>query len=139
MQVKSIVITSVAFTLFLFGGFLADLAEAQNPNRPTEHNLVVKIIDDEWRVVLRDDNERSTIIVKRGDRIRWTVEGSGASFQFEDETLFGGNIRTVQPGNPLVIAIGNGARIGSHTYAVFIHEDLVFARGESPPRIFVER
>ncbi len=139
MKIKSILIFFAVCATLLFGGFLTDELKAQNPNQPTEHNLVVTKINDEWRVVVRDDRGRSTIIVNRGDRIRWTIEGSDASFQFEDESLFGGNTRTVRSGNPLVLAIGNNARIGSHTYAVFIHADNVFARGESPPRIFVQR
>ncbi len=142
MKIRSTYIISVAIGMFLFFGILSEAVLAQNQgnqNRPTEHNLVVKKIDNEWRVVDRDDETRSTIVVNRGDRIRWIVEGSGASFQFEDEALFGGNTRNVRAGNPLVLAIGNGARIGSHAYAVFVHTDLVFARGESPPRIIVQR
>jgi hypothetical protein len=139
MNIKSILIIMASLVFFLPGGLLTGDAFAQNPNRPTEHNLVVTKVNDEWRVIVRDNHERSTIIVNRGDRIRWTVEESDASFQFEDESLFGGNTRTVRSGNPLVLAVGNNARIGSHTYAVFVHSDHVFARGESPPRIFVQR
>jgi hypothetical protein len=139
MNIKSILFLMASLAFFLFGGLPEDVALAQNTNQPTEHNLVVTKINNEWRVTFRDDPERSTIIVNRGDRIRWTVEGSDASFQFEDESLFGGNTRIIRSGNPLVLAVGNNARIGSHTYAVFVHTDYVFARGESPPRIFVER
>lgn len=142
MKKKSTYVTVSTIGIILFFGFLSETLVAQNPdnpNRPTEHNLVVKQINEEWRVVNREDETTSTIVVKRGDRIRWVVEGSDASFQFEDENLFGGNTRTVSAGNPLLLAIGNGARIGSHAYAVFIHTDMVFAKGESPPRIIVER
>ncbi|TVP99422.1 MAG: hypothetical protein EA359_17085 [Balneolaceae bacterium] len=142
MKIKSKYAVTAVFGMFLFFGLFSEAILAQNPgnqNRPTEHNLVVKKINDEWRVVYRDDETRSTVVVSRGDRVRWVVEGSGASFQFEDENLFGGNTRTVRAGNPLVLAVGNGARIGTYVYAVFIHTDQVFARGESPPRIIVER
>jgi len=142
MKIKSAYTLKVAIGVFLFFWLFSEALQAQNQgnqNQPTEHNLVVKLIDDEWRVVVRDDETRSIIVVNRRDRIRWEVEGSDASFQFEDESLFGGNARTVRDGNPLVLAIGNSARIGSHAYAVFVHTDMVFARGESPPRIFVQR
>jgi len=142
MKKKSTYVTALTIGMILIFGFFSETVLAQNPdnpNRPTEHNLVVKQINDEWRVVNPEDETRSTIVVKRGDRVRWVVEGSDASFQFEDENLFGGNIRTVRAGNPLVLAIANGARIGLHAYAVFIHTDMVFAKGESPPKIIVER
>jgi len=142
MKTKSLYTQLLAIGIFLlFSLFSAPVfAQGQGEDRrPTEHNLVVKMIDNEWRVVLRDDESRSTVIAKRGDRIRWTVEDSDASFQFEDQNLFGDNTRTVRAGNPLVLAVGDGARVGSYTYAVFIHEDLTFARGDSPPRIFVDR
>jgi len=142
MKIKSSDTTIVAIGVFLFFGLYSEVLPAQsrgNQNQPTEHNLVVKMINDEWRVVLRDDETRSTVIVRKGDRIRWTVEGSDASFQFEDEGLVGHSTRTLRAGNPMVLAVGNGARIGSYTYSVFIHKDLTFARGESPPRIIVER
>lgn len=139
MSIKSIYTTSAVLGLFLVFGLFSEMVQAQPENRPTEHTLVIKKINDEWRVVHADDETKSTIVVNRRDRIRWVVEGSGASFQFDDENLFGGNTRVIQEGNPLVLAVGNSARIGAYTYAVFIHTDQVFARGESPPRIIVER
>ncbi|CAN5467368.1 hypothetical protein BH23BAC3_BH23BAC3_30560 [soil metagenome] len=142
MKTKSLYTQFLAIGIIMLFSLFSEPVAAQGrgeDRRPTEHNLVIKIIDNEWRVVLRDDESRSTVIAKRGDRIRWSVEDSDASFQFEDENLFGNNTRTVKAGNLLVLAVGDGARVGSYTYAVFIHKDLRFARGESPPRIFVAR
>ena len=139
MSIKSIYTTSAVLGMFLVFGLFSEMVQAQPENQPTEHNLVIKKINNEWRVVQADDETKSTIMVNRGDRVRWVVEGSGASFQFEDENLFGGNTRVIQENNPLVLAVGNSARIGTFTYAVFIHTDQVFARGESPPRIIVVR
>ena len=103
----------------------------------TEHRVVIKIIDDEWRVILADNENKSDVTARRGDRIRWTVEGSDASFQFSDERLVGHSTRKVRDGNPLVLAISNDAVNGIHPYAVFIHKDQTYARGQSPPRIIV--
>lgn len=138
MSIKSIYAVSAVLGVFLVFGLFSEMVQAQPENQPTEHNLVVKKINDEWRVVHVNDETKSTIVVNRGDRVRWVVEGSGASFQFEDESLFGGNTRVIQAGNPLVLAVGNNAKIDTYTYAVFIHTDQAFARGESPPRIIVE-
>jgi len=103
----------------------------------TEYRLVVKKINDIWRVVHADDESKSDVEVRRGDRIRWTVEGSDASFQFSDDNLFGDGTRRVRDGNPLVLAVRNNAEAGKYTYSVFVHADEEFALGQSPPTIFV--
>ncbi|WP_157370093.1 hypothetical protein [Aquiflexum balticum] len=102
-----------------------------------EHKVVVKIIGDEWRVVLEDDESQSDVIVRRGDRIRWVVEGSDASFAFPDIRIFGLETREVKDGNPLVMAISANSPKGTFAYTVFIHESMTYARGQSPPRIIV--
>jgi len=102
-----------------------------------EHRVVVKIIGDEWRVVLEDDESKSDVIVRRGDRIRWVVEGSDASFAFPDIRIFGLETRDVKDGNPLVMTVSANSPKGSFAYSVFIHESMTYARGQSPPRIIV--
>ena len=104
----------------------------------TEHRVAIKVINDEWRVVLADNESKSDVTARRGDRIRWTVEGSDASFQFSDERVVGHSTRVVRDGTPLVLAISQEASNGTHPYAVFIHKDQTFARGQSPPRIIVQ-
>jgi len=104
----------------------------------TEYKLIIKQIDDEWRVVHEGDESKSDVVVNRGDRIRWIPQGSDVSFQFMEENLVGHNRRTVKDGRPLVLAIGDEARKGIHPYSVFIHKDLTYAVGQSPPRIIVE-
>ena len=109
-----------------------------NANRSTtEHELTVKKINDIWKVVHADDESKSAVEVRRGDRVRWTVEGSNASFQFSDDRLFGDGTRSVRDGNPLVLAVRREAEVGTYTYSVFIHNDEEYAVGNSPPRIFV--
>ncbi|NBB85681.1 MAG: hypothetical protein GVY12_05575 [Bacteroidetes bacterium] len=117
---------------------LGQEVQAQNPTRPTEHRLEVKQIDQEWRVVLEGDERQSDITVRRGDRVRWVVQGSDASFQFLETTLFGDGSRVIRDGRPLVLTIRTEAADGIYPYAVFIHEDLEYARGQSPPRIIID-
>lgn len=102
-----------------------------------EYRVVVKIIGDEWRVVLEGDESKSDVVVRRGDRIRWVVEGSDASFAFPDSRIFGLETRDVKDGNPLVMAISANSPKGTFAYTVFIHESMTYARGQSPPRIIV--
>nr|MBI1232466.1 hypothetical protein [Cytophagales bacterium] len=102
-----------------------------------EYRVVVKIIGDEWRVVLEDDESKSDVTLRRGDRIRWIVEGSDASFAFPDSRIFGQETRDVKAGNPLVMAISANSPRGTFAYTVFIHESMTYARGQSPPRIIV--
>lgn len=102
-----------------------------------EYKVVVKIIGDEWRVVLEDDESKSDVTLRRGDRIRWIVEGSDASFAFPDVRIFGLETRDVKDGNPLVMAVSTNSPKGIFAYSVFIHESMTYARGQSPPRIIV--
>ena len=140
MIIKSVFISLIVPAALLLMGGLSD--DSSNPEQPdqarTEHSVLIKLIDDEWRVVLAEDESRSNVIVRRGDRIRWIVEGSDASFQFSDEKVVGHSTRTVRDGRPLVLAITNEASSGSYPYSVFIHKDQTFARGQSPPRIIVQ-
>ncbi|TVP52256.1 MAG: hypothetical protein EA341_03470 [Mongoliibacter sp.] len=102
-----------------------------------EHRVVVKIINNEWRVVLEGNNSKSDVTLRRGDRIRWVVEGSDASFAFPDSRIFGHETREVKAGNPLVMAVSANSPKGTFPYTVFIHESMTYARGQSPPRIIV--
>lgn len=103
-----------------------------------EYRVVVKIIGDEWRVVLEGDASKSDVTLRRGDRIRWVVEGSDASFAFPDSRIFGQETRNVRNGNPLVMAVSANSPSGTFAYTVFVHESMTYARGQSPPRIIVQ-
>jgi hypothetical protein len=105
--------------------------------RRVEYTLVVKLINDEWRVVFEDDYSKSDVTLRRGDRIRWVVEGSDASFQFPDTRIFGEDTKVVQAGNSLVMAVSSNSPRGNFPYTVFIHESMTYARGQSPPRIII--
>ncbi len=139
---KTILINSI---IMLFGmmllpgnsGILTEKEEILGQPSSALHELVIKQIDGEWRVVRKDDESTGTIFVKPGDRVRWTAEGSDLSFQFDDQALFGDGSRSIRDGNMLNLVVGRSARVGTYTYAVFVHNDFVYARGDSPPRIFV--
>ena len=111
-------------------------AQDQDQNR-VEYTLVVKLIDDEWRVVFEDDYSKSDVTVRRGDRIRWVVEGSDVSFHFPDDRIFGANTKVVKAGNSMVLAVSAKSPRGNFPYTVFVHESMNYARGQSPPRIIV--
>ena len=89
MKIKSIIALVAVFVLFLIPNVLFAQSPA-NANRSILHEMVVKMVDDEWRVVYKNDETKSTIVAKKNDRVRWTAEGSDISFQF-DESLFGGS------------------------------------------------
>lgn len=114
-----------------------DRFQFEQEQETAEYRVVVKIIGDEWRVVLENDESRSDVTLRRGDRIRWVVEGSDASFAFPDIRIFGQEIREVRDGNPLVMAVSANSPRGTFAYTVFIHESMTYARGQSPPRIII--
>ena len=111
--------------------------DQEQDQRRVEYTLVIKLINDEWRVVFEDDYSKSDVTLRRGDRIRWVVEGSDASFQFPDTRIFGEGTRVVKAGNSLVMAVSAKSPMGNFPYAVFMHESMTYARGQSPPRIIV--
>lgn len=141
MMYKKIItsfLISILGILSTYGNPIApnDGAVGQDQSR-VEYTLVVKLINDEWRVVFEDDYSKSDVTLRRGDRIRWVVEGSDASFQFPDTRIFGDGIKVLRAGNPLVMAVSANSPLGIFPYAVFVHESMSYARGQSPPRIIV--
>ncbi len=131
------VFISILFILSIHGDPFSPNDEVGQDQRRVEYRLVVKVINDEWRVVFEDDYTKSDVTLRRGDRIRWVVEGSDASFQFPDSRIFGQETRVVRAGNSLVMAISAQSPTGTFPYSVFVHEPMTFARGQSPPRIIV--
>lgn len=135
------VLISFLFILPIYGNPFSlndNQMDQDQDQRRVEYTLVVKVINDEWRVVLEDDYSKSDVSVKRGDRIKWVVEGSDASFQFPDARIFGENTRVVKDGNSLVLAISARSPRGEFPYTIFVHESMTYARGQSPPRIIIK-
>lgn len=141
MYFKKILIFVFLSPLFFFSSqnheSFRDRFQFEQEQETAEYRVVVKIIGDEWRVVLENDESRSDVTLRRGDRIRWVVEGSDASFAFPDIRIFGQEIREVRDGNPLVMAVSANSPRGTFAYTVFIHESMTYARGQSPPRIII--
>lgn len=141
MYFKKILVFVLLSPLLFFSGQdfknVSYLFQPETDQGRTEYRVVVKIIGDEWRVVLDGDDTRSDVKLRRGDRIRWVVEGSDASFAFPDTRIFGHETREVKAGNPLVMAITPNSPTGTFAYTVFVHESMTYARGQSPPRIII--
>ncbi|MGY6523151.1 MAG: hypothetical protein ACXIUD_15570 [Mongoliitalea sp.] len=126
------------FFLSILGqNFIFERFSNEQDQRRQEYRLVVKVINDEWRVVIDGDESRSDVTMRRGDRIRWVVEGSDASLTFPDQKIFGHDTREVKAGNPLVLAVSANSPRGTFAYTVFVHEGMTYARGQSPPRIII--
>ncbi|WP_297335847.1 hypothetical protein [Algoriphagus sp.] len=137
MYFKKILILILLAPILFLSSERSDYLKKGEPEQAVEYRLVVKIINDEWRVVFDGDETRSDVTVRRGDRIRWIVEGSDASFAFPDTRIFGLETRDIKDGNPLVMAVSENAPDGTFAYSVFIHEAMTYARGQSPPRIII--
>ncbi|WP_194775615.1 hypothetical protein [Pararhodonellum marinum] len=106
-------------------------------HRPVVHRLVVKKINEEWRVVFPDDENQSDIIANKGDRIRWDVEGSAVTLSFPDPKLFGNATFEIKDGRNRTLPVLRTATDGTYEYEVYIQVDGVYARGQSPPRIII--
>lgn len=132
------VLVSILHILSIYGQNFSNNGNQNDLDQGSrEYRVVVKVINDEWRVVLEDDESQSDVTLRRGDRIRWVVEDSDASFQFPDSRIFGEETRVVKAGNPLVMAVAANSPKGNFPYTVFVHEGMTYARGQSPPRIII--
>ena len=110
-------------------------AEIQNTDR---HLLECVLVDDVWKIVDRQDPDRTEIVVSRGDTVVWYApENRDIYFQFMDRELTGEYTREVLKGDSVTITIGENAETGEHPYAVFVYDAREYARGESPPRLFI--
>ena len=136
-KIITVVLISILYILSIYGNAFSQDNNNNPDQRRVEYTLVVKVIENEWRVVFEDDYSKSDVTLRRGDRIRWVVEGSDASFQFPDTRIFGDGIKVLRAGNPLVMAVSANSPLGNFPYAVFVHESMNYARGQSPPRIIV--
>ncbi len=100
-----------------------------------KHELAIKKIGGEWKVVHAQDPAEKKVKAKKKDKITWKAEGTDVYFQFMDEQLFG---RYKEHGKNVTLTVTDSAKLGSHFYAVFCLADCTFATGDSPPEIIVE-
>ncbi|MEX1140139.1 MAG: hypothetical protein WEB33_13625 [Bacteroidota bacterium] len=120
-------------TSFFLAGFTGG---PQPPQTPKDVNLSIKKVGNVWRVVLAETTSSNVRVVK-GQKIIFHAEGSDVYLQFDNDQLFGGNTRTIKNGNKLTLGVGNVAK-GVYTYAAFCTTPMVFAEGDSPPKIIVD-
>jgi hypothetical protein len=99
-----------------------------------DHQLIIKKIGDEWKVVLADDSTKTKVKAKKKDKITWRAEGTDVFFQFMSEDLFG-KFKDKSKNKKLTLTITENAELGVHKYAVFCLADSQFATGGSPPEI----
>ncbi len=137
MKTKQILLTAAIILVISVAGFLGASHKSNAESLPMlkKHDLVIKKIDGEWKVVHAQDHAKKTVKAKKRDKITWKAEGTDVYFQFMDEQLFG---RSKDHGKNLTLTVTDNARRGSHFYAVFCLADCTFATGNSPPEIIIE-
>jgi hypothetical protein len=129
----------IALTVILLFSVLLFSCSHPDRARPDAHHMTVRMLDRVWRVVDAQDSSKFIIQARRGDTISWTTQGSDASFQFPHAALFVEGIiqLTLDDGESVTLTVSPSARKGAYPYAVFIHRDNVYARGQSPPEIII--
>jgi hypothetical protein len=114
---------------------------------PKDVDLKVIKIDGVWKVVLASDSSKTTVKVKKNDKITWTVVGTDASFQFPQnlldpvdsvDSLKNGYTKSLKDGKTLKLKVKSNAKSGTYEYSIYCTADEVFAVGGSPPKIIVE-
>jgi hypothetical protein len=130
----------IVLTVILLLSVLLFSCSHPDRSQPDAHHMTVRMLDDEWRVVDAQDSSKFIIRARRGDTISWTAQGSDASFQFPHAALFVDGIiqLTLDDGESVTLTVSPSARKGAYPYAVFIHRDNVYARGQSPPEIIIK-
>jgi hypothetical protein len=137
--------------IFIVASFLSMMLlglsfEPASPPAKTVDLKVIKV-DNVWKVVDATDYSKTTVKVKKNDKITWTVVGTDASFQFPEElldpvetsdSLQNGYTKFVRDGKKLKLKIKNSAKAGTYEYSVYCTADSTFAIGGSPPKIIVE-
>ena len=133
MKTFSILLSLVAMCLVL-AGFTGGPNHPQTP--PKDVHLSVKLVGNVWKVVLTGTTN-TVVRVVRGQKIIFHAEGSDVYLQFDNDKLFGGNTRTIKNGKTLTLGVGIVAK-GVYTYAAFCTTPMIFAEGDSPPKIIVD-
>jgi hypothetical protein len=127
--------TIIAFTaiFLLLAGFGQ---QQQKQSTPKDVNLSITKVDTVWKVVLTGTTTTAVHVVP-GQKIIFHAEGTDVYFQFDNDKLFGGHIRSLRNGKKLTLGVGQVAK-GVYTYSAFCEGPKVFARGDSPPKIIVD-
>ncbi|CAN5470314.1 hypothetical protein BH23BAC3_BH23BAC3_03950 [soil metagenome] len=109
-----------------------------NQNTPERHDLECVLVDNVWKIVDASDGRTTDISVARRDTVVWHAPADrDIFFQFMDEALTGTFTQEVRQGESLTLIIGENSETGDNPYAVFVYDAREYARGDSPPRMFV--
>jgi len=120
--------------------------ESQNAGNGSTLNrgidVLIQKIGNKWRVVHGSNNSSAPIRLSKGEtgmnEIRLKAVGSDVSIQFPNNNLFGNDIYKLnKTDGPKKLQLKEDALPGDYAFAAFVHKDLVYAVGESPPRIIV--
>ena len=99
---------------------------------PKNHSRKIDKRNGRWKI----DSTRA----KKRDYVTFHADGSDMYFQFMDKKLFGHYKYQCLNGDSLRLPIKNTAVPGKeYRYAVFVLKEKVYAEGDSPPVIIVER
>ncbi len=140
MKRKHIVLIAAIAVMISAAGFSSGSRKLNSeilPMAPKDHQLTIKKISGEWKVVLTQDPTKK-VKAKRKDKITWNVEGTDVFFQFMDEGLFGTFKTHGKKNKKVTLTIKDNTAFGTYGYAVFCLEDSTFATGNSPPEIIIE-
>ena len=134
-----LIITLFAFVISVvsFAGKSHRFDEKNSTMAPKDHQVTIKKIDGEWKVILTQDYKKK-VKAKKKDKITWKVEGTDVFFQFMDKKLFGVPKTHGKKGEKVTLTISDSVSVGTYKYAVFCLQDSTFATGNSPPEIIIE-
>ncbi len=134
-----LIFTFVAFVISVvsFAGNSHRFEDKSSTLAPKDHQVSIKKIDGEWKVVLSEDPTKK-VKAKKKDKITWNIEGTDVFFQFMDESLFGESKAHGKNGKKVTLTIRDNMPVGTYKYAVFCLQDSTFATGNSPPEIIIE-
>jgi len=108
-------------------------------NGKKEHRVSFSKSNNKWKVHDREDKAKTNVRAKTGEQITWEATDSDIYFQFPDASVFGEHTMMVEKGRKLTLTVGPNATSGEHHYAAFCYDDKIFAEGDSPPKIVIER
>jgi len=137
MSKKLIVAGIIASGLYALTKIFRRKSHDENDLDSSTHEVVVKEINGEWRVVLADNENESDVYANRGDYIIWEIIGSDVTFKFPKRGIFGFRDKDEGQGK-FKARIRRFSPKGIFIYDVIIKKTGTKARGQSPPRIIVK-
>lgn len=130
-------VVALSFLLSLYS--CADGEQFETPtDTPARHDLAAVQVGNVWKIVQTQDTTQTTVNVARGDTVVWHAPAEAdIFFQFMTLELAGIFTESLMKGERLTAVIGMEASTGAHPYAVFVYDERVYARGDSPPILII--